>query len=64
MTYKVQDDEDSPDGPPDVPWDNARTLSISMKTRTLRGSIRQNVGEDLTVVETYNAKAPDKFPNF
>jgi hypothetical protein len=63
-TYKVQDDEANPDGPPDVHWDNPRTLSIGMKTQTLRGSIRQNVGDDLTVIQTYTAKAPDRFPHF
>jgi hypothetical protein len=63
-TYAVQDDEPNPDGPPDVHWDTPRTLSISMKTQSLRGSIRQNVGDDLTVVETYTAKAPDQFPHF
>jgi hypothetical protein len=63
-TYEVQDDEDNPYGPPEVHWETPRVLSIDMKTRTLRGSIRQNAGDDLTVVETYTARAPDQFPSF
>jgi hypothetical protein len=62
-TYDVKDDERNP-GPPDVYWDAPRTLSIDMKTGTLSGSIRQNAGDDLTVIQTYTAKTPNQFPNF
>jgi hypothetical protein len=62
--YDVEDDEEHPGSPPDVHWDASRVLSITMKTGTLRGSIRRNVGDDLTVIQTYTAKTPNQFPYF
>src|SRR5882757_9721357 len=60
--YLDLDDDERPNAPPLVRWDRPRLLSIEMQTRTLRGSIVQNVGEDLSTSVTYVAKEPAAFP--
>ena len=61
-TYEIEDDE-RPDGPPELRWEAPRTLVIERSTRTLAGSIRRHIGDDLTLVRNFRAKAPDAFPN-
>jgi hypothetical protein len=62
--YVDLNDDERPDASPSVRWDGPRLLSIEVQTRTLRGSILQNVGEDLSTSVTYIAKAPAAFPNY
>jgi hypothetical protein len=62
--YIDLDDDERPDALPSIRWDGPRLLSIEMQTRTLRGSIAQNTGEDLSTSVTYIAKIPTAFPNY
>jgi hypothetical protein len=61
--YEIEDDE-RPDGPPELRWEALRTLVIEMPTRTLAGLIRTHIGDDLILVRNFRAKAPDAFPNY
>ena len=57
-------DDEYPSGPPMVSWITPRKLEIEMRTRTLRGSLVEHVGDDLTVVRIFNASEPEAFPNY
>jgi hypothetical protein len=63
FTRREINDDERPLEAPDVRWEAPRTLLIQMKTRTLGGSMREHVGDDLTIVQNFTARAPDAFPN-
>lgn len=64
FTKREIDNDERPSEPPAVRWEAPRTLLIEMKTRTLVGSMREHVGDDLTIVRVFAAQAPDAFPNY
>jgi hypothetical protein len=62
FTIEEIDDDECPDAPPVVHWDGPRTLVSEMRTKTLRGSLVRNIGQDLIMRITY-ARSSNAFPN-
>jgi hypothetical protein len=64
FTIEEIGDDERPPAPPTLRWTGAQNLAIEMVTKTLRGSLVRNVGQDLTTSVTYVARLPMAFPNY
>lgn len=64
FTNREIEDDERPSEPPKVRWQSPRALLIEMTTRTTEGTIRESVGDDLTIIRRFSAKEPRAFPNF
>lgn len=61
--YELRNDK-YPDQAPSLLWRSDRELEITVKTRTLRGKLQVNAGDDLTITEAYDPSDPNAFPNY